>query len=30
MSKEKNSRWVAWMMRNYRLTFLVVGLMFIL
>lgn len=30
MKKEKNSRWVAWMMRNYRITLLIVGLMVVL
>ena len=30
MKKEKNSRWVAWLMHNYRITLLIVGLMAIL
>lgn len=27
MKKEKNTRWVAWLMHNYRITLLIVGLM---
>lgn len=30
MKKEKNTRWVAWLMHNYRITLLIVGLMVLL
>lgn len=30
MKNEKNTRWVAWLMHNYRITLLIVGLMVLL